>query len=262
MLIKRECLAAALAATTDKDTRYFLNAVQVEPPAPLTDIDRCQIAADYYRIRAESDVAATDEDAAEFVETWIQENPRGARAVATNGHVLIIATDNRPTADNEFPAIPNSPETHGEPTTPILIGADIAQRLIKGTAQGKRNRLPVLECIRIAKNGEDGAHVVTSTDLTAPTITTIHKDDIGTFPAYDRVIPKVSRTRPTVRVCLAVDVLETLIKAAKIAKGTGKHCILAFDIPIGPKDRAGAITGELCGSGDVGLTFVAMPCRS
>jgi hypothetical protein len=259
MLIRRQALQAALAAaTTNTDTRYNLNAVQIEPPAPLTDVDRAHILADYYTTNAD----ATEDGAAACLAAWIAEHPQPSRAVATDGHVLIIATDRSPLPDHDFPTIPNGPETHGEPTEPILIGADIAQRLIKGTMKGKRS-IPVLETIRIAKNSQDGAHVVASTDLVTPTVTTIH-DDETRFPAYRRVIPAVSRTRPTVRVCLAVDVLQTLIKAAIAATGDAKKTppVLAFDIPIGKKDQGtGTIAGELVGSSVVELKFVAMPCH-
>lgn len=194
---------------------------------------------------------------------------RAARVVSTNGNVLIIAEESNPIPDADFPIIAGAP-FHSTPATPVLVSADIAKRVIKTTP--KRVTVPALGCVQISTNGSENVITVAATDLGVPTVATVHRDDVGTFPRYERVIPN-DDTRETVPVCLAVDVLETLIKAAKAAE----HKYITFAIPSdaqgrdrirdanGDKtDKLGEVTSAINfkmsgGNADVSVRGCAMP---
>lgn len=121
MIIRREALKAALAATTTDDTRYFLNAVQVRP---------------------DGTVAATDGHVA-FI---AKEAHPPAQA---NGGAY---------PDDDFPIVPGA-ETHGSITVPVLVDSDIAKRLIAGTA--KKATIPVLACVQFSQNNDGAVAVST-----------------------------------------------------------------------------------------------------
>ncbi len=217
MIIRKETFAAALAATTTDDTRYYLRAVQVEP--------------------------ATN------------------RVVSTNGHVLLIATDTNPIADTDFPLVPGA-EYHGEPAT-MCVDGDIVRSMI--AAMPKKSRLPVLSCAQFSRNGSESTATLAVTDLQAPRIATIDSQaDSQRFPAYDKVMEPLAN-RAGVKVTLAVDVLETLIKAAKAAAGKSK-ALITFDVPTGSDhlDKSNNVThaiGVTMTGADITVTGCAMPCR-
>ena len=211
MIIRRETLNAVLPATTADDTRYFLDAVLVEPTRH--------------------------------------------RAIATDGHIMIIATDNSPLADEDFPAIAGA-EFHGDPA-PIAIPAAIVRSMI--ATMPKKSSRPILATVQVGQNGSEETATIAATDLQAPRVATIAKDD-RRFPAYERVM---SVAAPSVKVAIAIDVLETLIKSAKAVCGTGKRekkPIVTFEVPIGAAEVTTAIGFTVSGL-DVTVTGVAMPCR-
>jgi len=216
MLISKQALAAAMQATTDDNSRYFLHAMQLEPNGTV---------------------------------------------VATNGHILIMAKDQQDFTDEDFPVVPGAP-FHGTPEQPILLDVVIAKRLI--AAMPKRSTIPALHTIQVSQNGTPQMATVAATDMQAPMVATITADDDRRFPDYKRVIPAESDDRPVVNVCMAVDVLEAMIKAAK---ATGqKNPKITMQIPIGEKESpkgnlASALTFKVAGSPDLDVHGVAMPCR-
>jgi DNA polymerase III sliding clamp (beta) subunit (PCNA family) len=226
MIIRREALNAALAATTADDTRYFLNAVQV--------------------------------------------NPDKHAIIATNGHILLVATDKAPQLNADFPIVPGA-AFHGSPVAPVLIPADSCRAIV--AAMPKRSSIPILGSAQLSTNGSPSTFTLASTDLAAPRIATIDTTDAGNFPAYERVMPKLDR--PSVNVIMAVDVLEQLIKAAKAAQGSDKRTAkITFNVPTGkadldmPKgsdDTQGRMVSSALGvtitGPDVTVTGAAMPCR-
>jgi hypothetical protein len=193
MIIRREALTAALAATTDDDTRYYLSGVQVVPGAT-------------------------------------------PRAVATNGHVLLVVDDEHPHKDEDYPIIVGAP-WHGDPPAPLVIPSDIVRAMIATTP--KKTTIPILRAIQVSRNGSEQSVTVAATDLQAPRVATLDTTaDDRKFPSYHRVLPAADR--PSVSVCLAVDVLETLIKAAKAISQTGKNVhtpTIRFSLPTGKQHR-------------------------
>jgi hypothetical protein len=187
MIVRREVLNAALAATTADDSRYFLTSIRLEP----------------------------------------EHN----RAVATDGHILLMLTDSHPFADQDFPQIAGADFNETEPTPPFCLPANIAKNMIG--ALPKKSTIPILCCIRAGRNGDPNKVTIAATDLEASRTAVLH-DVIETaqrFPAYDRVIPKDDR--PELAVILAVDVLDHLLKAAK---AIGARTI-RFGLPLAAKDR-------------------------
>ncbi len=205
MIIRRETLQAALAATTSDNSRYFLNAVQAEPAHN--------------------------------------------RVVATNGHILLIATDNAAYKDEDFPQVPGA-GFHGDPAGPVTLDADICKGMI--AAMPKRPTLAILATAQLSVNGSPETVTLAATDLQAPRVATINTADAGRFPAWERVMP----TGEAITMCLAVDVLEQLIKASK-AVGS-KH--ITFDVPTKHTNVATALGVSMKGT-DVTVTGCAMPCR-
>jgi DNA polymerase III sliding clamp (beta) subunit (PCNA family) len=212
MIIRRETLQAALAATTSDNTRYFLHAVQAEASAN--------------------------------------------RVVATNGHILLIATDKSPMKDEDFPNVAGA-EFHGSPEGAVLLDADVCKSLI--ATMPKKTSIPILQTAQLSVNGSPTTLTLAATDLKAPRVAAIDTKDAGLFPAYDRIMPKADRAG--VKLCMAVDVLEQLIKAAKAV--SSKH--ITFDVPTSDADvKSGAVisaAGVTMDGADVLVTGVAMPCR-
>ncbi len=193
---------------------------------------------------------------------------------ATNGSIAILARDKSPIDDADFPIVAGS-EFKGNPAGNILIPTAIVKSMI--AAMPKRSPIPVLAALQLGANGsETGSAFVSATDLQAPRVAHITND--GTFPAIDRVIPAADKAG-TVDVFFAVDVLETICRAARAVSASGKKSkapIVRFAIPTAKGDRIsltkdGEKTGEagevstavrVTYSGpDVDLVIAAMPCR-
>jgi hypothetical protein len=212
MIIRRETLAAALAATTADNSRYFLHAVQAEPALH--------------------------------------------RVVATDGFILLIATDRSPMQDEDFPQVPGAP-FHGNPEGRIVLDAEICRGMI--ATMPKKTPIPILKTAQLSVNGSESTVTLAATDLQAPRVATIDTTAAGQFPAYERVMPKADREG--VKLCMGLPVLESLIKAAK---AVGVQTI-TFDVPTGPKDTTdGAVSSPLgvtMNGADVTVTGCAMPCR-
>lgn len=205
---------------------------------------------------------ATTKDDMRYALTHIQVQTDGS-CVATDGHVLLKGKDRYPHDAADYPTA-NLPEFSGEPTAPVLIPGDVVTRLIAGTP--KKTPCDILKAIRVGVNGGPDKVYAVSTDLQTPTVYAVPTDERPQFPAWERVIPKDRENTRTV--CLGVDVLETLIKAAKAAGSKS----ITFELPTEAKhyDRDKQ-TGVIKGLGDsipvtfngsdVDLTGVVMPMR-
>ena len=201
MLIRKSLLLATLPATDHKDTRYYMDAVLMEPTGAV---------------------------------------------VATNGSMLISATDRKPMPDADYPEIPTAP-FHGNIEAPVLVSTDIAKRLI--AAMPKPNRygtLDALQAVQVGKNGSDATAVLTVTDLQMPVSVTIAKDEDKRFPSYERVFP--DSTREAVSIRLGVPVLLALLKSAKAIEATS----IRFDLPT---DRTYHEKGTTTVSGAIQATY-------
>jgi hypothetical protein len=183
---------------------------------------------------------------------------------ATNGSVAIQAKEHTPMPDEDFPLIPGVESFHGNPEGNTLISTAIVTSVLSAIA--KRSTIPILQCVQLAKNGTDGTATLAATDLQAPRVAKIGPTE-QPFPAIDRVMPKADKP-DTVDVLFAVDVLETICKAARAASGTGKAKkapIVRFSVPYDESERkAGYVSSAVrvtYNGPEVGLTIAAMPCR-
>jgi hypothetical protein len=201
-------------------------------------------------------LTATASDASHYFLNSVQIEPSTHRVISTNGHVLLIATDTAPMADADFPAVPGA-EFHGDPDT-ICVAADVVRSMI--ATMPKKSSIPILSCAQLSQNGSPATATIAATDLQAPRVATITRDTEQRFPAYERIMTSMSEGG-RVRVSLAVDVLEVLIKAAK-AIGDKRAPVITFDVPTDGKDGAvvGALGITIVGS-DVTVTGAVMPCR-
>lgn len=175
---------------------------------------------------------ATGPDDRGYALDTIQIRPDGA-CVATNGHVLLIAREQSPFADKDFPT-KDLPTFSGNPAAPILVSQSAVEKLI--AAMPKRSTIPILGCVQVTTNG-DGA-VVSATDLEVPCSVHVAADAPQRFPEYERVIPT---ERPVLTVHLSVYVLEALIKAAKVLQGGRKSKTggtIGLQVPIGIQYQA------------------------
>lgn len=166
--------------------------------------------------------AATSDDT-RYTLAVVQVQPDG-RAVATDGHILLIAQDKYPQKDEDFPAITGAPYT-SDPAEPVLIPLSMAQRLIG--AMPKKSPIPILKAAQLSTNG-DGGCVISATDLEVPCVVHVPKPE-GSFPQWQRVLPRADR--PALSVSLSIEVLEHLIKAAKAVQDKGKLGTITLQIP-------------------------------
>lgn len=120
-------------------------------------------------------------------------------------------------------AIPGA-DTREPLTTPILIAAATAEKLIKASGGRSARTIPVLATVLVAQ--ADGHPYAAVTDLTAPMVAALPNDQ--TFPNYECVIPPTDR--PALHLMLGVPILEALIKSAKAAEAKG----ISFAIPTEP----------------------------
>src|SRR4051812_32393968 len=198
--------------------------------------------------------AVTFDDSRYFLSSVCIE-PDG-RAVATDGHVMLVATDNSPMPDEDFPIIPGAP-FHGTPAAATLIDADVIRGLL--SAMPKRPTMPILAAVQLSQNGTPQTATIAATDLQAPRVATVTSEG-KTFPSYERVMPAAEQ--PTTLV-LAIDVLETLIKSAKAVHGTrksGPAPMIRFDIPKNEGNQVTAAVRITITGADVTVTGAAMPC--
>ena len=177
--------------------------------------------------------ATTKDDTRYFLKAILVE-PNG-RCIATNGHIMLLATDEHPEPDAEYPAKGGLiPEFKGSPDVGVLLPGDVAEGLIKAMPQGKRSSIPILHGVQISTNGDEG-YTVVATDLES--VRTGHLQANGkdqTFPKYERVL--VPADRPHLKVCLSTEVLKALIKSAEAACDT-KLTTITFEIPTETKHQ-------------------------
>ncbi len=195
---------------------------------------------------------ATASDDSRYFLQGAQFEPASNRVIATNGHILLMAPDREPFPDDDFPAVPGA-AFHGDPA-PIVVPADVIKTMI--ATMPKRSTLPILHACQLSQNGSENTATITASDLTAPRTATINRED-RQFPAYDHVIPKLDR--PSINVCLAVDVLEALCKSAKAVCGKGKPTI-TFNLSSKNTEVLDALGITIKGE-TVTVTGAAMPCR-
>lgn len=228
------------------------------------------------RAALQAALAATTSTDTRYFLNSIRVEPEQHRLVATDGNILLIVTDASPDPDEDFPMVPAG-EYRGDPPEPVCIPADVVKAMI--ATMPKRSTIPILGCAQLSQGTEAGTATITATDLQAPRTAIIRASEQGQFPAYERCLPKADR--PSARVCLAVDVLENLIKAAKAVTQGRRMATITFDVPTGAADREKApittnaegekITGEpgavtsavgitITGD-DLTITGCAMPVR-
>lgn len=176
--------------------------------------------------------ATTKDDTRYFLKAILVE-PSG-RCIATNGHIMLLATDEHQEPDADYPAKPGIPEFKSSPEVGVLLPSDMAEGLIKAMPKGKRSTIPILNGVQIGTNGEEGFNVV-ATDLESVRTGHIQADGKdGTFPKYERVL--VPADRPHLKVSLSTEVLKALIKSAEAASDT-KLTTITFEIPTETKHQ-------------------------
>jgi DNA polymerase III sliding clamp (beta) subunit (PCNA family) len=174
--------------------------------------------------------ATTDDDSRYFLRAILIE-PDG-RCLATDGHILLVARDEHPEPDADFPSVDAAP-FHGSPEKGVLLPTTSAQSLLKTIP--KKSTIPILHGVQISTNGEKGCTVV-ATDLQS--INTVHVQENGkdgTFPNYKNVIPPADR--PCISVCLSLQVLKDLIKSAEAVEPSKKLQTITFSIPTEEKHQ-------------------------
>lgn len=178
---------------------------------------------------------AVDKTDNHFYANKVQVQPDG-RAVATNGHVLLVASDRYPFKDEDFPS-KDLPAFQGNPPEPITIEAALVERVI--AAMPKKTPIDILKAAQLSTNGTPGGAVLSATDLQVPC--TIHvppaSEQGGSYPSWPRLLPRDDR--PSLRVAFSTDVLEALIKSAK-AITTGKTLhgpTIVFELPTEPQHQ-------------------------
>jgi DNA polymerase III sliding clamp (beta) subunit (PCNA family) len=201
--------------------------------------------------------ATTSEEKRYFLD-GVQAEPAKHRVVATNGHVLLIATDREPQADADFPIVPSAPFT--EDPSSAFIPSDICKAMI-GTMP-KKSTIPTLRSAQLSRNGSETTATIAATDLQSPRVATLSNDQ--QFPSYDRVLPAADR--PEITLSLSVAVLKTLLDAANAISPKGSRRPTVHTITFGiPVTDAGKIVDTAitikATSAEVELTGVAMPCR-
>jgi hypothetical protein len=197
--------------------------------------------------------ATTAEDTRYFLDAILAE-PEKHRVLATDGHIMLIATDNYPYADADFPAIAGA-EFHADPD-PICISTAIAKSMI--ATMPKKPTIEILAAAQLSRNGSDATATLAATDLQAPRIATLHRDDTAKFPAYQRVLD-VSQS--TVRVTLSVVVLEAMIKSAKAVSKNKRVPLITLDVPTDKPEVCSQLGITIAGD-TVTVTGVVMPCRT
>lgn len=204
--------------------------------------------------------AATSEDKRYFLD-GVYAEPVNHRVVATNGHVLLMATDRHPQDDADFPIVPGAP--YSTDPAPILIPSTTAKAMI--ATMPKKRVLDILQCAQLSANGSEDTATLAATDLAAPRIAVLSRNDSGTYPQYEHVIPPADR--PEIKLAMRVDVLQAIINAAVAVEPTkGKHgtpAVITFGIPKPDADSDVVLTAITIAvsSDDIELTGVAMPCR-
>jgi len=203
--------------------------------------------------------ATTEDDTRYYLKSVAVETD--GRLMATNGHILLIASDNAKQDDADFPTLPGA-EYHGNPVGQTLIEASTLKRVV--AAMPKRATMPILSSAQLSKNGSDQTATLASTDLQVPCIATITATG-DRFPNVEQVLKSADAVDKRITLCLGVPVLEALIKSAKAIKGKGQQTI-TFEIPAnGQTMKHGVVTDAVKVSmtgDDVTVHGLAMPCRA
>ncbi len=229
MIIKRTALKAALVATTDERSRYFLHAVRIHPDGTVE---------------------------------------------ATDSHMLIRIKDRHPAVDADFPQLPGVGEITGTFKRPILIPADLTERLIAATP--KKHTIPILTSIQVGTD-KDARRLALATDLQVPCVANLEPcNTTQTFPRTDRVMVQDGQRPQMVTLTLSAAMLAALVKIATTLGRAKSENAVTFEIPTGPEyqdtrqDEGGTQvpTGRITSSvritmtgDDCDLEGVIMPCR-
>ena len=168
---------------------------------------------------------ATTKDDSRYYLHAIQIEPDG-RCVATDGHVLLTAIDRAPFDDTDFPA-KGVADYKGNPDKTVSIDAGAIEKLIAAMPKQKK-AIPILQAVQLSTNGDGGA-VVSATDLDVPCVVHLSDDQAGRFPDWRRLMPRDDR--PALKVTLAVNVLQALIKAAQATQ----RGMITFELPTEPQ---------------------------
>ena len=201
-------------------------------------------------------VAAADADDPTRGLNVLHVEPDG-RVVATNGHLLIVATDRRREPSEDFPSA-GLPELAAELPAAVDIPVSVVDRLIKTIP--KKQTIPVLGFVNVGVNGDGKQAYAVATDLEYPTIAKLEQP-ARRFPDWERVLPK-TEDQEIVKLLISADMLADLAKMAATCRAH-KHAIgaVTFEIPIGEPEILSAVRFT-CGQGsDVDVHGVLMPCR-
>lgn len=211
---------------------------------------------------------ATDASDSRYFVTAVEITPATHQVAATNGFILLIATDHAPQDDKDFPQVPGGVEHQADPEKSILVPLAVCTSILG--VMPKRTRMPILNCAQLSQGSaeEKIAGVISATNLAVSSVQRIREDaDQQRFPKFQQIIDK-NADRPEVHVTLSLLVLEALIKSAKAVqhdKGRALQAI-TFSVPTAEPhvQKDGYVIGPLkvaYSGSDVAVTGLALPMR-
>lgn len=197
----------------------------------------------------------------------IEVRPDGT-VTATNGHVLLSATERTRFLDADFP-VKGLPKYHGDPPTAITLNAAEIARVVKALTKKSTMLYPILTAVQLGTDAE-GTYLA-ATDLTSQTVLRVptQEDQRGQFPAWDRLVP--AREEPAICVELSTAVLKVLIQAAETVHGldilrTQRRATVRLYVRTDAAHQTetghgnAGIRVEIDGT-DTAIVGVVMPCR-
>jgi hypothetical protein len=170
------------------------------------------------------------------------------KTVATDGHRLVIMTTPKGMTLDDFPVIPN---INCNIITDLNGGVSLPLESVRGFKFNKPNRMPILDCAVLTRNGDNGLITINHTDLQTTRQSECRVVDAD-FPDYLQVIPK---TAPKAVIGLNASLLKDICDIA-----TGLSKIPFLKISIYDEDHPQLIE---CYGGPMSqtMTAVIMPVR-
>lgn len=200
-------------------------------------------------------------DDSRYALAGIHVDPDGT-AIATDGHMMLYARKPATTPAEEYPSTPSTS------TAPIDAAGNVGGHTIPidaltQAAKHVRTRQPMSAYDHVAVTPNDTGIRVVAIDKSGA-VSDQHVDPLdGTFPAWDRVLPK---HKPTMRVRFSARILADLAKAAKAVGGKGDASAVLFEFTDEgnaepAKGYADGVAITIASDDGLDLAGVVMPMR-
>lgn len=163
-------------------------------------------------------------DDSRYALAGIHVDPDGT-AIATDGHMMLYTRKPATIPADDYPSTPSTS------TAPIDAGGSVAGQTIPidaltQAAKHVRTRQPMTAYDHVAVTPNDTGIRVVAIDKSGA-VSDQHVDPLeGSFPQWDRVLPKGART---MRVRFSARILADLAKAAKAVGGKGDASAVLFE---------------------------------